>query len=66
MSKSNEQWCADNGVPPNAKHSYLHNGYDTIMMLNHLLRKKGLRIRTKQRRGQLGSYVWVESIKDES
>lgn len=59
--KSNEQWCADNGVPADARFSQLHNGYDTIAMVNGMLKEHGLRVRTKQRRGHgTGSYVWVE------
>lgn len=60
--KTDEQWCKDNGVPADARHAHLFNGYDVIAMVNAMLKKEGVRIRTKQRRGTTGSYVWVEKL----
>mgnify|MGYP000629682671 FL=1 len=63
MKKSDEQWCRDNGVPPDAKYNHLHGGHDAIKLVNAMLRPHGLRVRTKQRRNHgNGSYVWVEPI----
>jgi hypothetical protein len=59
--KTDKQWCQDNGVPEDARHTHLFNGYDVIKMLNGMLKNQNLRIRTKQRRGYTGSYVWIES-----
>ena len=61
--KTDEQWCKDNNIPSTANYSELHNGLDTIKMVNGMLKGYNLRIRTKQRRGHgTGSYVWVEKI----
>lgn len=64
--KTDQQWCEDNGVPSDAKYSYLHEGRDAIALANGMLKKHGLRIRTKHRPGHgSGSYVWVEKVKEE-
>jgi len=66
MSKTDEQWCQDNGVPDDASHSELYNGMDVIKIINAKLKKHNLIVRTKHRRGHgTGSYVWVE-MKDKN
>jgi hypothetical protein len=61
--KTDEQWCKDNGVPPNAKFNQLHYGHDTVKLVNGLLKQHGLRVRTKQRPSHgTGSYVWIEKV----
>ncbi len=61
-SKSDEQWCRDNGVPESARYTDTHYVVDLIKVINGLLKDHNLRIRTKHRRGHgTGSYIWVET-----
>jgi len=59
--KTDEQWCKDNGVPEDARWSNSYNPHDVIKMLNAMLKKHKVRIRSKHRPGDgPGSYIWVE------
>ena len=64
MTKSDEQWCKNNGVSESARYSDSYNVSDVIKMINGMLKVHNLQIRTKHRRGHgTGSYVWVEQMK---
>lgn len=64
--KSDNQWCEDNGVPPTASWHTLNSGMDVIKVCRAQLKRHNLTIRTKSRRGQYGSYIWVEPDKKDN